>query len=106
MPHIFSHADIHQWFEIRYSPIVSLLLSTVVFLMLLLDERGALFTPKIILAASIGFIGFSFFRLILFSPYPNNLGWFFFWEELTELIFIVGVAYVLWIFRKGLLMYS
>jgi hypothetical protein len=101
--HFFSHADIHQWFEIRYSPIITLLLSVIAILILLLDDKSPLLLPKLIFATSIGFLGFSFFRLVLFIPFPQNLGWFFFWEEVTELIFIVGVAYVLWIFRKGLL---
>lgn len=100
--HFFSHANVHQWFEIRYSPIIALLLSVIALVILLLDDKSPLLFPKVILAASIGFLGFSFFRLVLFIPYPQNLGWFFFWEEATELIFIVGVAYMLWIFRRGL----
>jgi hypothetical protein len=40
------------------------------------------------------------FRLVLFQVYRDNLTWFVFWEEVTELIYIVGVGAVLWIFRR------
>ena len=100
--HLFTHADVHQWFEIRYSPTIAMLASVIASAILLLDDKSPLLVAKLILSASIGFLGFSFFRLVLFVPFPHNLGWFFFWEEATELIFIVGVAYVLWIFRRGL----
>jgi hypothetical protein len=29
--------------------------------------------------------------------------WFTFWEEVTELIYVCGAAYVLWLFRASLL---
>jgi hypothetical protein len=40
--------------------------------------------------------------VVLFHTYRDNQVWFGFWEELAELLFIVGVGIVLWIFRTGL----
>ena len=57
---------------------------------------------KVFFAAGIGPLGFGMFRSILTTMYCNNLVWFAFWEESTELIFIVGVCFILGIFRKGL----
>jgi hypothetical protein len=53
-------------------------------------------------SAGAGALGLSFCRLVLLHLYPNNLVWHA-WEEITELLFILGVALVLWIFRESLL---
>jgi hypothetical protein len=43
------------------------------------------------------------FRVILGLLFASNLVWFYFWEELTELMFIVAVIYLVWNFRKTLM---
>jgi hypothetical protein len=58
--------------------------------------------PKVFFAAGIGAMGFSFFRLILLHCYSDNLVWFAAWEEITELLFSVGVLLVLRTFRAAL----
>ena len=50
-----------------------------------------------------GGFGFCFLRLILFGLYADNLAWFNSWEEITELILVLGVGVVLWEFRASLL---
>jgi hypothetical protein len=57
---------------------------------------------KLFLAAGVGALGFSFFRLIFVQLYRDRLAWFSFWEEITELIFVAGAALILWVFRRGL----
>jgi hypothetical protein len=37
----------------------------------------------------------------LLHVYRDHLAWFGFWEEITELLFIIGIGVVLWIFRQG-----
>ena len=59
--------------------------------------------PKVLFAAGVGVLGFSFLRLVFFGIYQDNLIWFNFWEELTELMYMVGVGFALWTFRRGLL---
>jgi hypothetical protein len=41
--------------------------------------------------------------MALLGVFSDNLMWFDTWEEWTELLFVLGVAVVLWIFRHGLL---
>jgi hypothetical protein len=41
--------------------------------------------------------------MILLHTYSDNLVWFAAWEEITELIFILGTGIVLIIFWQGLL---
>ena len=57
---------------------------------------------KALFAAGLGFFGFSMFRLVLFQVWRDNLTWFVFWEEATELIYIIGAGAGLWIFRARL----
>jgi hypothetical protein len=71
-------------------------------LVLSLRKNDALLLAKIFLAAGIGPLGFGMFRGILAGLYSQNMVWFSFWEEGTELLFIVGVCFVLWIFRQSL----
>ena len=40
--------------------------------------------------------------MILGAAYDNNRVWFLFWEEATELVMVVGVCGLLWVFRRGL----
>jgi hypothetical protein len=47
-------------------------------------------------------MGFSLLRLIFFSLHSDNQVWFDFWEEVTELMFVAAIAFILWAFRKSL----
>jgi rhodanese-related sulfurtransferase len=104
----YSHPMVHQVFEIRYLPVAAFVLLGISLAALLTWERArgsstTMLWSKIFLAAGVGAMGFSFFRLFLVQCYRDNLVWFGAWEEITELLFIVGVAVVLWIFRDSLL---
>lgn len=98
----YSHAVVHQIFEVRYLPGVALLLLTVSWAILWAKPNGMAWS-KIFFAAGTGAMGFSLFRLVLLDVYRDNLVWFAAWEELTELLFVLGVAVVLWVFRESLL---
>ena len=69
---------------------------------LFLKKNEPVLWSKLFLAAGVGALGFSFFRLVFVQVYRDNLAWFSFWEEVTELIFVAGVGLVLWLFRHGL----
>jgi hypothetical protein len=94
-----------QWYEIRFSPWAAIALLAAAWLMLAWRGRsaGGMQLSKSLLAAGLGFMGFAFLRWIFFSFYGGNLVWFVFWEELTELILIVGILYVSWLFTPDLL---
>ena len=100
----YSHPGIYQLFEIRYLPIAAIVLLTASLLVLILTKQHQMFWPKILFSAGMGALGFSLMRLFLYAPYSQNQVWFAFWEEITELMFVVGVGITLWIFRRGLLL--
>jgi hypothetical protein len=58
---------------------------------------------KVPASAGIGALGFSFFRVTLHALFADRLIWFEFWEEATELAFVLGILFVLWQFRTSLL---
>jgi len=99
----YSHPVVYQLFEVRYCPIVASIGFFIAALLFLLKKTASLSVVKVVLAGAFGAAGFSFFRFILFHGYLDNLVWMEFWEEITELIFIAGVAIILWQFRRFLL---
>lgn len=101
-PYNYSHPVVYQIFEIRYCPAAAFLLLGASWIVLGMKRREPVRWSKMFFSAGIGALGFSGLRLVLFSAYRQNLVWFGFWEEVTELIFIAGVAVVLWLFRRGL----
>ena len=98
----YSHGVIQQQFEILYCPIIAIVMLVISILILLLKKENPLSSAKIAFAAGIGPLSFGVFRMILTNTYSNNLMWSGFWEETTELLFLVGVCFVLWLFRKSL----
>ncbi len=99
----YSHSLMYQLFELRFCPIAALVLLTISLAILLLDKKNPLPRSKIFFAAGMGVLGFGTFRMILIGVFKDNLWWYGFWEETTELIFIVSICVVLWIFRNSLL---
>lgn len=99
-----SHSTPMLWYEIRYAPLAGLALMGAAWLMVLRWGRqgGALRLAKILLAGGVGHIGFAFLRLAFFAFYRDNLVWFVFWEEFTELILVTGVVVMIWLFRPEL----
>jgi rhodanese-related sulfurtransferase len=93
---------IYQRFEMQYCPIAAVILLSISLLILILKKKSALTPAKVFFAAGAGPMGFGLFRSILTTMYSQNLVWFSFWEEFTELLFIMGVCFMLWIFRYGL----
>lgn len=98
----FGHAAVYQIYEIRYCPTVALVLFGVSLAVLVLKKHEPVLWSKFFLSAGMGAFGFSLFRLVFVQVYRDNLAWYSFWEEVTELIFLVGTALVLWLFRHGL----
>ena len=75
----YSHAVIYQIFEIRFCPIIAIIFFISAFLVLWKSKEDPLPLTKILFSAGIGFLGFSIFRLLLFSFYRDNLVWFILW---------------------------
>jgi hypothetical protein len=99
----YSHPIVHQVFEQRYLPVAAFILLGLSLVLLRPAKQDPMLWSKVFFAAGIGAMGFSFFRLFLLHCYRDNLVWFGAWEEVTELLFVLGVALVLWTFRRALL---
>jgi len=94
----YSHPVVYQYFELLYCPAVAVAMLGVSLGILLLKRNDPLPAAKLAFAAGVGPMGFALFRMLVTGPYGQNLVWRNFWEEATELLFIVGVCYVLWLF--------
>lgn len=102
----YSHTLASQLFEIRFCPVLALGLFTASWLVLRLKREDPVPLSKLLFAVGLGPLGFSLLRLALVAIFSDDLMWFESWEEWTELLFVVGVACVLWIFRHGLFPHS
>jgi rhodanese-related sulfurtransferase len=98
----YTHPVVNQLYEIRFAPLAAILLFSASFITLQFGRRDYLLLSKILFAAGVGHLAFALMRLALLAFYRDDLVWFAFWEEATELILIAGIGYVLWVFRKGL----
>ena len=70
---------------------------------LLVKRKNAIATAKVFFAAGMGPLGFGMLRMVLGGAYDQNRVWYLFWEETTELLFILAICFVLWTFRRVLL---
>jgi hypothetical protein len=100
--HSYRHPIVHQFYELRYLPVVAIVLLAVCLVVLGLEERRSISRSKILFAAALGAMGFSFFRLVLVAAFVDNQVWFAAWEETTELLFVGVIAGVLILFARGL----
>ncbi|MCX6876810.1 MAG: hypothetical protein NTW21_23810 [Verrucomicrobia bacterium] len=92
-----------QLFENYYCPAMAILLMTASWLVMLLKRSDPVPLAKVLFAAALGPLGFGFMRLFLSGVFADKLLWYVVWEEVTELIFVAAVGYVLWVFRHTLL---
>jgi rhodanese-related sulfurtransferase len=98
----YTRRYLYQHFEKQYCPIAAIVLLTASFAVLAFKKNNPLLWAKVFFAAGVGALGFGMFRSVLTMMNCQNLVWFAFWEEYTELLFILGICFVLRIFRKGL----
>jgi hypothetical protein len=83
--------------------VLALLFFAASWLVLLFKRNDPVPWSKFLFAAGLGPLGFGTMRMALLGVFSDDLMWFDTWEEWTELLFVLGVAVVLWIFRHGLL---
>jgi hypothetical protein len=100
-PYNYAHLRVEQQYENWCCPAIALLMLAAALAILLL-KRNPLGPAKIAFAAGVGFMAFGMLRMILGAAYDQNRVWFLFWEEATELLMVVGVCCLLWIFSRGL----
>jgi len=100
----YSHFNIYQQFERLFCPLTAIALLCISFFVLVFKKKNPVSSVKLFFAAGFGPLGFGMMRTILNGFYSNNLVWSNVWEEGTELLFVTGVCFVLWIFKRGLFM--
>ncbi|GAF68899.1 unnamed protein product, partial [marine sediment metagenome] len=98
----YVHPFVYQAFEARLCPIAGIVLLAASLAVLVFKKDDPVVLSKVLFAAGMGPVGFSMLRTIFTGLYADNLVWSWFWEEGTELLFVAGVCFVLWIFRAGL----
>jgi hypothetical protein len=99
----YSHTAASQLFELRFCPALALALFAASWLALRFKRNDPVPWSKLLFAAGLGPLGFGTMRMALVATFSDDLMWFETWEEWTELLFVLGVAAALWIFRDGLL---
>lgn len=96
--YIYMHPLAHQQYEIRDLPVLAILLLCVAWLRLQ-REAHPFAQTRLLAAAGLGVMGFSFFRWILLAAFATNQLWFVAWEEFAELLSICAIVGLLWAFR-------
>lgn len=96
------HGIIYQFFEMRFCPYYALTFFAASFFMLLLGGWGAISKAKVLFSAGAGAMGFGLLRFFFFKAFSDDLVWMGFFEEFTEMVFMVSVACILWVFRARL----
>jgi len=98
----YSETFSDQLFEIRYCPVLAILLLTASWLVLLFKRKEPVPLAKVLFAAAMGPFGFGLMRLFLASVFREDLIQYVVWEEITELVFTSAVAFILFVFRHSL----
>ena len=94
---------VYQLYEARVLPLIAALLLSVAWVPLWFPGREpAPWISRVCLCAGLGGLAFALLRLFLGALFSPNLVWYTFWEELTELLFTLATAGVLWVFRRAL----
>ena len=95
----YVHPIVYQLFELLVCPLYAALLFTATLSSVLFTKGKTVpGIAKVLVSAGLGALGFSVLRLLLFSAYRDHLVWSVFWEEATELLYILLVFRFLWLF--------
>jgi len=90
-----------QLADFRVYPLIAAVL-LLAALVLLLGGGHSLRRAQLPLFGGIGFMSFSLFRFFLLEAYRTAPVWADFWEETTELLFILGLGLFLFFYRRRL----
>jgi rhodanese-related sulfurtransferase len=99
----YAHLWIYQVYENWFCGLGAAAMLAISLLLVCVKKENAVAWAKIAFAAGIGPFVFGGLRMILGSAYDRNRVWFLFWEETTELLFLIFICCLLCIFREALL---
>ena len=100
--HNYRHLMSSQLFELRFCAVAALGLFGASWLALMFKRREPVAASKVWFAAAFGPLSFGVLRMFFVATFTDNLMWFDVWEEITELLFVIAAAVVLWVFREAL----
>ncbi len=100
-PYNYAHLWLYQVLEQWYCAGSAIVLLGASLAILSVGGRERLAAAKIAFAAGLGPLGFGMLRTILGGLYDQNRVWYLFWEESTELLLVLAIGLVLWIFGLG-----
>ena len=95
-PYSYTRFALYEWYENRALPLLALTCCILAIIPLL---RKNSFWSSALLSAALGALTFSLFRLVLDVIFHETLVWFEFWEEASELLYVLGVGLLLWRFK-------
>lgn len=102
--HYFIRSVTQQLYETRYSPLAAIALFSLAWITVIFSRRMLIHPLARLLACSgVGFLSFSYFRTVLGLVYKDNLPIAMFWEEVTELAFILAALHILRVFHRTFL---
>jgi len=95
-PYSYTRFELYEWYENRALPLLALTCCVLAIMPMLRQNR---FWSNALLSAALGALAFSLFRLALDTIFHEALVWFEFWEEASELLYVLGVSLLLWRFK-------
>ena len=98
-----THLLSSQWFENGFCPVWSCLALAASWFALRSRRDGAWALGKMFVAAAVGPLTLGILRLFLSAAFSDRLWWMGFWEQTTQLLFLAGLGWGLWVFRPVLL---
>jgi len=98
---IYKTSPVEQWALLRLYPVAAAGLLLVTFGLLLRGRRG-IGPARLTFFFGLGFTAFSLLRFFLESAYLAMPIWADAWEELTEMITVLSIVLLLWVFRRPL----
>ena len=103
-PYRYSWPVLYQLYEARFTALLTMVLFGAALAAMWLDRSQPVpESARIFAAAGLGALSFGILRFGLKSLYFNNLVWADFYEEATELIFVLAILAILLLFQQKLL---
>jgi hypothetical protein len=102
----YCHLVTSQLFELRFCAGLAFVLLAASALALRFKRNNPVAASKMLFAAALGPLSFGLLRMFFVATFSENLMWFDFWEEITEFLFVLGTAWVLWVFRQALFVHN
>lgn len=97
------HPTTIQLYELRLCPIAAIFFLGLTLTLLVLDRPWSIPLESLFFSIGVGHLGFSLLRMIFLTAFHDDMVWFVFWEESTELLLMGALAYLVWVFRPDLM---